>query len=256
MATAKNEDKKVFDVAKPGKTAASASSRPLIIGHKNMLKDPMVKDAEPSDLASKADNVSAPTEPEDKPSGNPKLPETLQEPTTAPAVAKVKLQPLNEGEEVKIKKPSKIKIIPDQPESGEEPETAPTVEDTIAEEPKQSIKKTEAKVKDETEEQDTSASTEPTTSESAAVDAMAVQAEAQKKAEQEAKEITARQALVDKLVAEKKYFVPINVSSRRRHSRWSIVIFVVLILIIGAYIAADAGLIDLGFKLPIDLIKN
>src|SRR3989344_1198355 len=42
VAKSKDESKKVFDVAKPGKTAASASSRPLIIGHKTLLQDPMV----------------------------------------------------------------------------------------------------------------------------------------------------------------------------------------------------------------------
>lgn len=46
MASTKaGKDEKVFDVSKPGKTAASASSRPLIIGHKTTLKDPMVKDS-------------------------------------------------------------------------------------------------------------------------------------------------------------------------------------------------------------------
>lgn len=33
---------KLFDVAQPGKTAASSTSRPVIVGHKSQAKDPMV----------------------------------------------------------------------------------------------------------------------------------------------------------------------------------------------------------------------
>ena len=36
------EPKKVFDVMRPGKTAAQATSRPVIVGHKPQVKDPMM----------------------------------------------------------------------------------------------------------------------------------------------------------------------------------------------------------------------
>lgn len=36
--------KKVFDVMRPGKTAAGATSRPVIVGHKPQVKDPMMSD--------------------------------------------------------------------------------------------------------------------------------------------------------------------------------------------------------------------
>lgn len=39
---AKAGDKKVFDVAKPGKSAPDATGRPIIVGHKPMIQDPMV----------------------------------------------------------------------------------------------------------------------------------------------------------------------------------------------------------------------
>lgn len=70
MAASKSDKPdKVFDVAKPGKAAASASSRPLIIGHKTILKDPMVKEVSVDELDGNPKN-EAPTV-EDLPSGNP-----------------------------------------------------------------------------------------------------------------------------------------------------------------------------------------
>lgn len=36
------QPKKVFDVMRPGKTAAQATSRPVIVGHKPQVKDPMM----------------------------------------------------------------------------------------------------------------------------------------------------------------------------------------------------------------------
>lgn len=42
MLTEKTEP--VMDVTRPGKTAASATSRPIIVGHGAMIKDPMVRE--------------------------------------------------------------------------------------------------------------------------------------------------------------------------------------------------------------------
>lgn len=39
------DDDKVFDVAKPGASGPSSTSKPVIVGHKNMIEDPMVKAA-------------------------------------------------------------------------------------------------------------------------------------------------------------------------------------------------------------------
>ncbi len=44
---------KLFDVAQPGKTAATATSRPVIVGHGSMIKqDPMVSKPEPTKASS------------------------------------------------------------------------------------------------------------------------------------------------------------------------------------------------------------
>lgn len=51
MATTNDKEPgKLFDIAKPGTSKPDASARPLIVGHRNMVADPMVapKAAEPS----------------------------------------------------------------------------------------------------------------------------------------------------------------------------------------------------------------
>lgn len=48
MPTTKPEPKVMEDVAKPGKTTPDATSKPIIVGHKPLLKDPMVTAEEPA----------------------------------------------------------------------------------------------------------------------------------------------------------------------------------------------------------------
>ncbi len=50
---AKNDDERVFDVAKPGKSEPSSTSRPVIVGHKKMIDDPMVTPSASATLDSK-----------------------------------------------------------------------------------------------------------------------------------------------------------------------------------------------------------
>ncbi len=93
--------------------------------------------------------------------------------------------------------------------------------------------------------------------EAAVVDAVVDQAAADKKKQnQKNDEETARQAAIDKLVAEKKYFVPIGQVSKRRNRRVSLIILGLIILVVGLYLVADADLIEIPFTLPLDLIKN
>ncbi len=50
MATSKDKtgDKKTMDVSRPGKAAPDSSSRPVIVTHRPMVQDPMVKDKDES----------------------------------------------------------------------------------------------------------------------------------------------------------------------------------------------------------------
>lgn len=62
--------------------------------------------------------------------------------------------------------------------------------------------------------------------------------------------------LVNKLVEQKKYFVPIGAVQKRRTARNTALLALVLLVFVGAALALDAGIIKTDFTLPFDLIKN
>lgn len=62
--------------------------------------------------------------------------------------------------------------------------------------------------------------------------------------------------LVEKLVEQKKYFVPIGAVQKRRAARNTALLAFVLLVLVGAALAVDAGIIETEFTLPFDLIKN
>lgn len=62
--------------------------------------------------------------------------------------------------------------------------------------------------------------------------------------------------LVEKLVEQKKYFVPIGAVQKRRTARNTALLAFVLLVLVGAALAVDAGIIETEFTLPFDLIKN
>lgn len=65
-----------------------------------------------------------------------------------------------------------------------------------------------------------------------------------------------RQELVDTLVTQKKYFLPIGSTKQKRNNRIAFVLLLALLpLVIGVVLAIDAEVIDPGFTLPFDLIK-
>lgn len=93
--------------------------------------------------------------------------------------------------------------------------------------------------------------------EAAVVDAVADQAtEDKKKKNKDSDADIARKTALEKLITDKKYFVPIGQVSRRRNRRALIVFFVVIILLIGGYLVLDAELIKSSISLPLDLIKT
>lgn len=93
---------KLFDVAQPGKTAASATSRPIIVNHGSMIKqDPMVKD----------EAVAGPTKSGDiaPPSQSKKAKEVVQ-----PSVENDEKPPTEE-----VKKPEKEEAVTPEPKDAE-----------------------------------------------------------------------------------------------------------------------------------------
>ena len=213
---ASNNKKTVMDVSKPGKTAAPATSRPVIITHGAIVKDPMVNDETATDTP--AQETQAPT----------------------PSAPKKVIAPLSAAESTDGKPAS-------------ESDATAAAEEVVADQTTKKTPEAETKSaeKDEPEPEDK------TENEEAVVDAVVEQVADKKAAEQASVEEAKRQELVTKLVAEKKYFVPLAVARRERNGKLGILFVALLIpLLIGLVLAVDAELIGQGIELPIDFIKR
>jgi len=233
MANSKSDNtNKVFDVAKPGKTAANASARPVIIGHKPLLQDPMVKDISARDLADKT-KAKILISQEDKPADGKSSRGRLLSPSA------VKIEPLKTTE-----------TIPAEPASAQE--AAPTANqpsvpttDQSSEDPK--AEPTEEKSADQSNGTDASA----------AISNPVGQAEAQKIADKQQQETAAKQQSLEKLIAEKNYFVEIGKKKRRSMRRLMLLLVLVLIgAVLAVDLLIDAGVIKTNIKPPINLINN
>lgn len=95
--------------------------------------------------------------------------------------------------------------------------------------------------------------TEKRESEAAVVDAVAEQTGKKKKGEPN-KEDIARQAELEKMIADKKYFVPIGQAKHRRRQWLRVMLLLLILLTAGSYLAVDANLIDLDIDLPYEFI--
>ncbi len=175
------ETKKTMDVAKPGKSAPDASSRPVIVSHRPEVKDPMVK----TDAS---------------------IEETTPTETTVAHGSKV-IQPLAHDDE-----PTETTETPEEKEAKEEA----AVVDAVAGQADLGKKNTQAKI----------------------------DADEQEKLE-----------VLNKLITEKKYFVPIGQVAHRRNQRALLVVVLLIVVLAGLYAAVDAELLDIGVDLPFDLIK-
>ena len=176
------------DVTKPGKTPASATSRPIIVGRGPTVQDPMV--TSDVDAETPAVEVLAP-----------------------PSVAKKVIMPLAAAEDA-------------TPPATTPPEKA-----------------TES-IQDET-------------TDAAVVDAVIEQVTDKKKLELQNAEEKKRSELIEKLVADKKYFVPTKSPHQKRNNRIAILLLSIVLLAVGGVIAAiDAGILDIGITLPFDLIQQ
>ncbi len=202
--------KTISDVEKPGTTPANATSRPVIVGHGPVMKDPMVT-----------------TDKKD----------TNDQATDTPSAAKLRVEPK------KVIKP----LTPEE-----------TAEEDATKDP---APESEAPAKDTTgkpepEKPKPAEPAEDSSSESAVVDAVLDQANETKQSDIEDKAAAERQELVGKLVADKKYFVPLATAQHRRNNKIALVALVALLpLLVGGVLAVDAGIIETGVQLPFDLIK-
>jgi cobalamin biosynthesis Mg chelatase CobN len=210
--------KKISDVANPGESAPSPNSKSVIISHHTTIQDPMVT----------AENQSSSTE------------SASENPAANPHAAKIIIQPLADSELLKPK--------PEEP-TEYSPELVP-VEDKASNEdnPEQQPTSlvTEEVVASPTVTPKTEAATTTAITSDAKIGTKDVQTDAQVAAAEDAE--AKRQAELAVMIANKKFYLPINTSDRQRTMEFIIsgVILSILLGLIWIDIALDAGLIHLG----------
>lgn len=226
MAEDNKKPNQVFDVAKPGKTPASSTSRPVIVGHGPMLKDPMVNEEEKEDSRQTAPKISGGT------------------------IGEKVVEPPKKEDSDSVKESSKEdKATEESPEKTEEKkaEEQTTSTDSITE-------KIEEKEEDSSNKTDNVNNDEDTKQDKNEVQAVN-KADTAKKNPAQSKEDEARQKEIEKLIEEKKYFVPIGQVAKKRNNTTAVVALFIVLLAICGYLAVDAGLILKDVVLPLDLIK-
>ncbi len=216
---------KVNDISKPGETPSLPTSRPIITSRTGMIKqDPMVS-GKPNNKGDENDEVEQPEEDSEK----------------LAKKSSIKLKPIDEPED----KPEDNEDKPEEPKPEEQDEPEESKPGERDEPPKQNEEETP-------EEDDTS------TSDSAAIDSLATNAETKKPSSKEAEEEQKKAEKIQELIASKKYYAPIREGGHKASSQrvMSWIFLILLLLAVGLYLAIDAGYLDVGISLPFDLIKN
>lgn len=278
--SANGDNPQVMDVSKPGKMPPSASSRPIIVGHKPMAKDPMVSTTSADTVDSDNDAgvriaVSRTSPKVIKPFSNdpnvtgqpakipsaPPIPEEVgfeARPTVAipSASAVTELQPApGKADHEQTKDP----VEPEQAaadDSQSETTAESIAEDTPQEEPAEETETGTGATEDRQTEADT-AQEQHKSQDAGVVDAIAEQATANKKKKDgPSEEDKKRQEELDKFVEDKTYFVPIGQVSHRRHTRWVIALLLLVLMVASAYLALDAQLIKNNIQLPYEFIQE
>lgn len=209
----KQSKKHVFDVAKPGKTPAEASSRPIIVTHKPLVEDPMVT------------KTIERAEPTSKPSGE----------AAAPAA------------EIVNHTGKTVETLHNELEETQDTEEKPEKSDEV----------TDATISDP--ESNEEAKNEAHGLASAEISVAAEELD-QKSARQEAEAKQSQQEIelrekVSKLIEEKKYFVKVGESRKHKSTSTGIILLVLLLVVVGLYLAVDGELIKTDITLPYDFIK-
>lgn len=224
MTTKNNDPERVFDVAKPGKKGPDATSRPVIVGHKNMIEDPMVKQAE---AATKSNGKHK--DENDKPAFLSK--EVMEDESVAPHEAKT-INPPDGAEDIQ------------QPVDASEPEvTDDSTKTPVDDDPsgKAAIEETQAA---DSVPDDEAVTELPTAAEATDKPKDAEEARKQQKADEEEK---AKQAAIQKLIESRQYNVKVGEIKHKRSARRGLAMLIVILLL--AAVTAVL-LLNAGFKLP------
>lgn len=255
MAAKSADTKKVFDVSKPGQSQPDSSSRPIIVGHKPLIGDSMIKtEAE----VTKEDDTTPPINQLDDAVEIKQ--ETSEEPVKTPKPEpEAELADKNEGEAIKVTvSPRATNLTP----SEDAQDQATTDKETGANSATSNGIKSampELDHQPEEEQKDEPGSTASSAvGNAAAVDS--VLGNAQSSREGELAE-DAKQQKVMELLDNGAYKVPLASNSRHRSGRkigGPFLLSIVLgFLLLGVgYAAVDAGFVETSFKLPFDIIKN
>lgn len=217
---------KVFDVSKPNKQPASATSRPVIIKSSPIMQDPMMTSGMTSGKVASALNVvSAGELSNDKAEVSPGAKsDTESEETaeTSPSRVKMTIQPLSDNPDGS-----------DKSEGSDKPEAA-VADEVSPEEPAATAKPEDTKPAESVPD-DIGLSADPTSDEKAAAQTKEQEAAAKQQAELAA------------LTESKEYFLPIN-SVERRRSKLVALLGIILILALGLLLVnlmLDAGFISI-----------
>ena len=275
---------KLFDVAKPGKTPASATSRPIIVKHSSTLqKDPMVKDGdETSDETAEAAKVDPKMHREKiiVPPGEEKVESAdTEDQSNDNSDADEAAPPLNdekaEVEDNDNKLASKENSNTEESTSadsaaeesvsedtentdGEEVNTSDESDKNDKEEPTEETdnQRNLDSNKDEDKTDDDKEESQPESSNVGVVDSLVTEVSS-KKAEQKAQEAAdAKQAEAEKIIESKEYFVPIGQATRRKNSAKFLLLFIFLVLLtlIGLNFAVDGDILDIGIPSYTDFL--
>ena len=268
MAT--KDEKKVFDVSKPSEVTPSATSKPVIIGHKPLVSDPTIK----SDKEiTGEDDEATPVDPMNETAPDTTLPtvaDIAKDAASKPKVISVKssarLKPSDDlvaavakdkqtgansatNNEIASALPENEVRKPAVPES-EFPENRPRPDPppTKAPERKKITPQPPESASEKTEEQP---------AEVAPVTSVLGDAQSTRQAEIAQQQ---RDEAVQKLMEEGNYRLPLGAKPHHHGQRRGNVIGLLLVLlaIIGVlgYLAIDSGFVKSNVKLPFDLIKN
>ncbi|MCA9346141.1 hypothetical protein KC960_01495 [Candidatus Saccharibacteria bacterium] len=229
-------EKKIIDIAGPEDSKLNIGGKPMIIGHKSIASDPMVKSDSNEQPA-----VSESTEKDDAP------------------------------QDVKVMSSSdKIKIEP--PKSEEKPvDKTETKEEVVEAEPKtdddsKASKDDKAPAEEKSDKSDDQAS-ESTKVENEKSEDSKVTAEKETKSDDEKKEKSGeidpvaaameKDQKIQELIKSKKYFVDIKKPARGSSGK-KLITFIVLLVVLfmGLYLLIDSGKLDIGVKLPYNFFNN
>lgn len=292
--------KQVMDVSKPGKAAASATARPVIIGHGSMVQDPMVRraqaeaDAEAAgaqpkrgkivikplsqdsaadeDVKSRFAGVAAtkavPAKAEDKAgaAADPLIVAADQRASGEPDAATTQTAPpdlvlpelVDDAAEPAQNANESLAVPADVADAGQAVEDDAEHDDDTArnasDKPKSGSALADESVlaKDDKPKQDQVTDTDqtPLADDAASIDAVVSQASLKKASQDQEAKRKEQEAAIQKLVDDKTYFVHTSQPKAPKALRYFVGIIVFLLLLAGAYVAADAGAFGGSIKVP------